>query len=148
MTTSSPEPAKTPHSVRSTARYLGGLACEAVHVDSGTALRTAAPVDNRGDGSSFSPTDLVGVALGTCILTTMAIAADRDGVDLGDATVTVDKEMTASPPRRIARLACRITLPASLAEAQVEKLRRIAEACPVHRSLHPDTLLEVEIVRG
>ena len=145
---SNPSMSVPPHVVRTSARYVGGLACEAVHADSGVALRTAAPVDNNGDGSSFSPTDLVGVALGTCILTTMALAGRRDGIDLGEAKVSVEKEMTAQPPRRIARLACRVTLPGGLDAAQVERLRRAGEACPVHKSLHPDVRLDLEIVRG
>ena len=148
MTAQTTPPNAAPHVVRTTARNLGGLACEATHGDSGVTLRTAAPVDNNGDGSSFSPTDLVGVALGTCILTTMAIVARRDGFDLGDATASVDKQMTAQPPRRIGRLTCRLTLPATLDDGQIERLRRAAEACPVHRSLHPDLQVDVEIVRG
>ena len=135
-----------PHVVRTESTYRGGLGCSARHLDSGAELQTAAPVDNNGDGSSFSPTDLVGVALGTCILTTMALAARRDGYELGDATVDVEKQMTAQPPRRIGRLGCRITLPGGLDEGQVQRLRRAAEACPVHKSLHPDVRLDLEIV--
>jgi hypothetical protein len=51
-----------------TGRYTGGLGVRARHELSGTELATAAPLDNRGDGSSFSPTDLMATALGTCIL--------------------------------------------------------------------------------
>ncbi len=45
-------------------KYVGDLKIELTHGPSGTQLRTAAPVDNQGDGSSFSPTDLVAAALG------------------------------------------------------------------------------------
>ena len=50
--------------------YIGELRNEAVHVRSGDRIRTDAPVDNQGQGAAFSPTDLLCVALCTCILTT------------------------------------------------------------------------------
>ena len=131
--------------VLTTAIYTAGLKCEATHPDSGATLTTAAPLDNNGDGSSFSPTDLVGVALGTCILTTMAIVAERDGIDLGGAGVETAKRMASDSPRRIAVLTCKFTLPAHLTGEQVERLRRVAEKCPVKQSLHPETRVEVEI---
>ena len=42
-------------------------------------MLTDAPKDNMGKGESFSPTDLVGVAMGTCILTTMGILGRTGG---------------------------------------------------------------------
>ena len=85
--------------------YQGGLRCQAVHGPSGTTLVTDAPVDNHGKGESFSPTDLVATALGACIPTVMGIVAEREKIDLTGMRVTVQKEMSAEPPRRIARLA-------------------------------------------
>jgi putative redox protein len=57
--------------------YQGQLRCQATHGPSGAKLITDAPTDNMGQGSSFSPTDLVAVALGTCMLTIMGIIAQR-----------------------------------------------------------------------
>lgn len=42
-----------------TAKYLGGLRVECVHLPSGVKLITDAPVDNQGKGEAFSPTDLL-----------------------------------------------------------------------------------------
>ena len=129
--------------VTTTASYSGKLSCAAQHPDSGAEMTTAAPLDNNGDGSSFSPTDLVGVALGTCVLTTMAIVAERHGIDLAGATVATDKHMSEDRPRRIARLACRFDLPAGITGEQLDRLRAAAEGCPVKRSLHPDLAVEM-----
>ena len=89
--------------------YRGGLRCEAVHGPSGQTLVTDAPVDNHGKGESFSPTDLVATALGVCIPTIMGIVAEREKIDLSDMRITVVKEMSVGPPRRIAKLTTRIS---------------------------------------
>lgn len=115
-------------------RYVGGLNVDLVHGPSGTGLRTAAPVDNQGDGSSFSPTDLVAAALGACMVSIMGIVAARDAIDLEGLRFTVAKHMTASP-RRIARLDLRFDMPRGLSADQRRLLERAALTCPVHRSL-------------
>ncbi|HEX4954851.1 MAG TPA: OsmC family protein [Thermoanaerobaculia bacterium] len=127
-------------------RYLGELKTELTHEPSGAVLRTAAPLDNQGDGSSFSPTDLVAAGLGACMMTILGIVARRDGIDLTGATFSVDKHMTAEPPRRIARLVVVLRLPASVPVADRDKLRRAALTCPVHRSLLPEIDIPLEVV--
>jgi putative redox protein len=124
--------------------YQGDLHCKATHGPSGTELSTDAPKDNQGRGESFSPTDLVATALGTCMLTIMGIAARAQNIDITGATATVEKEMTAAPPRRIQRLAVKIHIPHSPSPADKEKLERAAHTCPVHRSLHPDVQMPIE----
>lgn len=118
--------------------YAGALRCSATHAPSRKQLFTDAPVDNHGRGESFSPTDLVATALGACMLTIMGIYAERHGIDLRGARVSVGKEMTAAPPRRIARLACEIRVPLPPTHPQREALERAALTCPVHQSLHPE----------
>lgn len=116
-------------------RYLGGLRCEATHGPSGNRLITDAPVDNQGKGESFSPTDLVATALGTCMLTVMGIVAERNQIDLSDTTVHVTKEMVTTPMRRIGRLTVTIHVPRELPADAQKKLEHAAHTCPVHKSL-------------
>jgi putative redox protein len=66
-----------------TVAYKGDLHCEAVHGPSSTTLATDAPLDNGGKAESFSPTDLVATALGTCMLTVMGLKARALDVDIG-----------------------------------------------------------------
>lgn len=127
-------------------QYLGKLRCEAAHGPSQTTLITDAPVDNHGRGESFSPTDLVATALGTCIVTTMGIFAQRHGIELRGAKITVQKEMTSVPTRRIARLASELFLPLSATHPHREALERAAFTCPVHQSLHPDVEKPIRFV--
>ena len=125
--------------------YLGNLHCRALHEPSGKTLLTDAPVDNGGLGEEFSPTDLVGTALGTCFLTVMGLVAQRSGIDLQGAKVRVEKSMTADPVRRIGSLKVVVLLPPSLSISPTDrnKLERAVQSCPVKQSLHPDVEVEV-----
>ncbi len=116
--------------------YTGELRCRATHGPSGQTLLTDAPVDNHGKGEAFSPTDLVGTALVTCMFTIMGIVAQREGIDLAGASCRVLKEMSAQPPRRIATLHIEFDLPVKVTMEQRVKLENAARTCPVHRALH------------
>jgi uncharacterized OsmC-like protein len=124
--------------VNTSIRYTGDLHCTAVHGPSQSEIATDAPVDNQGKGEAFSPTDLVGTALGTCMITIMAMAARKHGIELKGTTVSVTKEMSAEAPRRIARLASEIHIPLAESCPQRQLLEAAALGCPVHRSLHPE----------
>ncbi|MCC6322149.1 MAG: OsmC family protein [Phycisphaerales bacterium] len=128
-------------------RYSGSKTCELTHGE-GARIRTTAPRDIGGEGgaSAFSPTDLVAAGLASCILTTMAMYAERHGLDLSGASATVEKHMTTPPaPRRIARLPVVVTIPASAAPEEMrERLERVGHTCPVHASLHPEVDAPIE----
>jgi putative redox protein len=123
--------------------YEGNLRTRAIHTPSGTSLITDAPRDNQGQGESFSPTDLVATALGTCMLTIMGIVARNFKIDLSGSTVRVQKEMVTQPIRRIGKLTVDITVPNPTTQEQQRKLRDAAMQCPVHESLHPDIEIPV-----
>ncbi len=123
--------------------YQGDLLCQAVHGPSGATLITDAPVDNNGKGRNFSPTDLVGTALGSCILTIMGILAQRHEIDLKGTTVTVSKHMVAEPVRRIGCLSLDIRVPEELSEENRCRLQNAADMCPVKKSLHPDVQVDI-----
>jgi putative redox protein len=115
--------------------YEGALRCSATHGPSGRSQVTDAPVDNQGKGESFSPTDLVGTALGTCMLTIMGIVAERNGWDLAGTQVVVEKHMVADPVRRIAKLVVRFLGSSALDERARTTLEEAARTCPVEASL-------------
>lgn len=125
--------------------YVGDLRCRGTHGPSGTVIETDAPADNHGKAQRFSPTDLVGSALATCIMTTIAIQARPHGWFVEGMKARVTKEMSATPPRRIARLAVDLEMPRNLPEDQRRQIEAIARSCPVHRSLHPDVSAPVTV---
>jgi putative redox protein len=128
--------------------YQGDLRCKAVHGPSGTALSTDAPKDNQGRGESFSPTDLVATALGSCMLTIMGIMARSLQIDIAGTTATVEKEMASAPVRRIQKLTVKIHVPHNLSDEHKQRLEHAAHTCPVHKSLHPDVQTPIEFAWG
>ena len=128
--------------------YEGQLRCTALHGPSGTTIHTDAPKDNMGKGEAFSPTDLVATALGSCMLTTMAISAARHNIPFEGATSRVGKEMVTTPLRRIGQLTVEIVVPKELPPDDERRLRAAALACPVHKSLHPDVKIPVTFFWG
>jgi len=129
-------------------KYKGDLHCEALHNQSGTGLVTDAPKDNHGRGESFSPTDLVATALGSCILSIMGIAARKLELDISGTTASVDKIMKNKPSRRIGELSVMIRVPVGVSEKNQKILERAALSCPVHKSLHPDVRVPVQFSWG
>lgn len=118
--------------------YQGELRTLATHVYSGTQMFTDAPLDNQGKAASFSPTDLVAVALATCIITTIGILMKEENLKLEGSRLAVRKIM-ASNPRRISEIQVDIEIVDNqITYQQKERLERIAHECPVARSLHPD----------
>ena len=117
--------------------YLGQLRCSAKHGPSGMVLTTDAPVDNKGRGEAFSPTDLVATALGTCMLTLMGIRAGEHGYPLEGTQLSVKKHMVSSPVRRIAKLEVGIVVPrgGDISAAGRAVLEHAAHTCPVRLSI-------------
>ncbi len=122
---------------------IQGLSCELVHGPSGSTLTTVPPKDNGGTGTSFSPTDLVGAALASCALSTMALVAGREGLPWGNARAAVEKRMTAAP-RRIGELVLAFDMPREVRPADRARFEEVARTCPVARSLHPDVKVPME----
>ncbi|MBU3744176.1 MAG: OsmC family protein [Sediminibacterium sp.] len=127
--------------------YKSDLRTEAVHIQSGTLIETDAPTDNQGKGERFSPTDLVVVALGTCMVTTMGIKARSMDIILDNTRVEVTKIMV-SDPRRIGKIVVKVFFPAGITDdaRTRELLEKTARTCPVERSLHPDIELDMQFI--
>jgi len=115
--------------------YLGDLRTTATHLKSGNKVITDAPVDNKGKGEAFSPTDLVCSALSSCMMTIMGQVAQREGIELTGLKSEIVKIMSANP-RKIAEVQITFTHPDLDASAeQKEKLMQAAHTCPVALSL-------------
>jgi uncharacterized OsmC-like protein len=124
--------------------YQGNLRCQAKHIKSGTTIFTDAPLDNQGKGESFSPTDLLTIALGTCMATVMGIEANNLKINLSGTQLHINKIMGISP-RRVVEIKIDITIPdENFTENQKNKLIEIGMNCPVAKSIHPDINQNIE----
>ena len=117
--------------------YTGDLRTEATHVKSGQTFVTDAPVDNKGKGEAFSPTDLLATSLGACAITTVGIAAQTHGFEIDGTTVKITKIM-ASDPRRVSEVIVEFDFPAfSYSDKEKAIIRHTINTCPVSQSLNP-----------
>lgn len=132
--------------VKIAGKFIGNKKIELVHEPSGAKFITAAPVDNNGDGSSFSPTDLLAAGLGSCLLTIAAIVADKKGLDIAGSSFDVEKIMSIAAPRRIAEIIVKIKLPSKLNIEDRQVIEAACLKCPAHKSLHPEVNTPIEFI--
>ena len=126
--------------------YLGEFRVSSTHIASNTKIITDAPIDNNGKGESFSPTDLVATALGTCMITIMGIYAEKNGILMPNVYSRINKIMTSNP-RKISKLKIEIIFEGNkLSEKEKQGLKKVALNCPVAKSLHPDIQQEIEFI--
>jgi uncharacterized OsmC-like protein len=132
-------------SMTSTVTYSGELRTLATHLQSGSSFETDAPTDNQGKGARFSPTDLIGTSLASCMITTMTIKAKDLESKLIGLKAETEKIMTSIPRRKIGGINIIFHWPAGTTFSNEEKVRleEIAWTCPVKESIHPDIKIEV-----
>ena len=128
----------------SSIKYEGALRTTMTHLKSGQTVTTDAPTDNHGKGEAFSPTDLFSTAWASCMVTTMAIAAETRGWSMEGAHADVTKIMSTDMPRRIVGTDVTIFMGAhGYTDEQKTILERAACTCPISKSVHPDIVEKV-----
>lgn len=128
--------------------YVGDLHCNIKHGPSHTVISTDAPADNMGKGESFSPTDLIGAALASCIATTINIFAKRKGWDFSGMRLEVEKIMHTGPDRRIAKLPVKVWMPFDMSSDDRKALERVAHSCPVNKSMSSEVDIPITFYWG
>jgi putative redox protein len=123
--------------------YKGDLRTEMTHIRSGSVITTDAPVDNKGKGEYFSPTDLVASALGSCIFTIMGIAAMEHGFSIEGASCLITKIMT-DKPRKIGEVKIVFDFSGrSYTDKEKKILDYCVKTCPVSLSLNESVFQNV-----
>jgi putative redox protein len=126
-------------------KYLGDLRTEILHVRSGRIIITDAPLDNKGKGENFSPTDLVASALGSCVFTIMGIAAREHNFSIDGATCAITKIMTDNP-RKIGEIKIEFEFPANnYTDKQKKILDHCVKTCPVALTLNESVFQNVTL---
>lgn len=126
-------------------KYLGDLRTEITHLRSGSIITTDAPVDNKGKGENFSPTDMVASALGSCIFTIMGIAAREHGFSIDGSKCSITKIMTEAP-RKIGEIKIEFDFTGNTyTDKQKKILDYCVRTCPVSLSLKESVFQNVTL---
>ena len=79
------------------------------------------------------------------MITIMAIAAEKYGIDVSGTDASVEKIMD-SKPRRIKEIIIRIGMNKDIEKKDRNHLENAALACPVSKSLHPDLVKKIRFI--
>ena len=125
--------------------YKGDLSTEITHLDSETKILTDAPIDNKGLGRTFSPTDLVASSLASCMLTIIAIATNTHNIDIKTMDADITKTMSKTLPRKISQIDIIIKITGHFNDKSKKIIERSAKNCPVHHSLNKEMIINLDI---
>lgn len=117
-------------------------------------LRADEPSSIGGDDSGPSPYQLLSAALGACTSMTMRMYANQKKLPLDKVTVTVKhKKIHAEDciecetrEGKIDKIEREIHIEGDLTDQQRNNLMRIADRCPVHRTLHSEVVITSRLV--
>jgi putative redox protein len=118
-------------SLSATARSIPGTLRQEVVIDGQHRLITDQPVRLGGDGRGPSPHELLPAALAACVTVTLVQYGRTKGWELGDVRVSVDYDHHSTPRR----FDVAVEFSGDLTDAQLERLARVARACPLRRSI-------------
>jgi putative redox protein len=118
-------------SLTATARSIPGTLRQEIVIGGKHRLITDQPERLGGEESAPSPHELFPAALAACVTVTLVMYARTKEWDLGEVTVDVDYDYRSTP--RVFEVD--IGLTGELSEAQLERLEKVATACPLRRSI-------------
>ncbi len=118
-------------SLTAVSRSIRGTLRQEIVIDGTHRLITDEPEAVGGDGSAPAPHELLPAAIAACVSTTLVMYARARDWALGDVTVAVDYDHRSTPRR------CEISieLTGDLSDEQLERLEKVAAACPVRRAI-------------
>jgi len=121
--------------------------CHIKHQYAEAEIVTDLPPEYGGNGQSFSSTDLVTAALGSCTLTTIDKIIEREGYNPRNIEISVTKTL-AHNPNRISSIKMEIFYPEKLSDQLLQKLKIATKTCPVKRSLNDNIQIDTIFFTG
>jgi len=113
-----------------------------VDVNGRHTIATDEPEKLGGGDTAPAPHELLAAMVASCVSTMVSLYARRHGWELDGMRVEVSYDAETTPRR----LAIQLHLPAGLSGEQVDRLRRVAETCPVRRAFEAGFEFEEEIL--
>ncbi len=118
--------------------------CRIVHQLNNTEIITDLPPEYGGVGRSYSSTDLVTAAVGSCYFSTIEDLLRRNDYDLNQVTLEVAKHLSHQP-KQLKAIDMQLHLPVQPSEKLYKQLVKAINLCPVKRSLNKDITVSVMI---
>ncbi len=115
--------------------------CHIKHELAGTEIFTDRPPEYGGKGRSFSSTDLVSAALGTCVLTSIDSILEEEGFDARKVRISIKKKLN---PQTIESIELRIYYPEKFDNQMYNKINEAVLTSPVKLSLNEQIEINVE----
>jgi putative redox protein len=128
--------------MHATARGSGGGLRSEIDVNGRHVIVTDEPTSLGGTDAGPAPHELLPAALASCIATMISMYAKTKSWDLGEVQVDVDYDHQAVPRR----FEIQVHLPDTLTEAQRERLKRVADTCPIRRAMETGFEFDERIV--
>jgi len=133
-------------SFTASARRVGDTLRHEVDVNGRHVLVTDEPSSLGGTDEGPAPHELLPATLASCISTMIALYARNKGWEVRELSVDVEYDSEAIPRS----FNVTVHLPDGLAPSQIERLRRVADTCPVRRALEAGFAFDerIEIAHG
>lgn len=106
---------------------------------------TDQPEHAGGKDSGPTPTELLGVSLGSCIAFYVQQFCHARGLPYQGMQVEVEQRGERKPAR-VAEFVVRVVMPGDLPEQYAPVLERVVRSCPVHNTLVQGAEMNIEIV--
>ena len=113
------------------AHPINGTLQHEIDVNGRHTIITDEPEGLGGADAAPAPHELLAAAIASCVSTMIVLYAKRRDWRLGDLRVDVSYDADATPRRAEVT----VHLPVDLTPDQTERLRRVADTCPVRRAL-------------
>jgi len=104
------------------------------------------PTELGGADRGMNPQTLLLSALGSCKVITMRMYADQKDWDMQSATVRLSSETIKSDLQQTTYIKCHIEIIGDLTEQQRERIYRIAERCPIHKTLSNPIVIDSNLL--
>lgn len=127
-----------------TVKYGDKGRCRIVHQLNKTEIVTDLPPEYGGAGRSYSSTDLVTAAVGSCYFSTIEDMLQRNHYDLDEVTLEVAKHLSHQP-KQLKAIDMQLNLPKQPSEKLYKQLGKAINLCPVKRSLSKGITVSVII---
>jgi putative redox protein len=118
-------------SFTASAHSIDGTLRHEIDVNGRHTITTDEPASLGGTDTAPAPHELLAATLASCVSTMVVLYARRRDWDLGDVRVDVKYDADTTPRQ----VEVTVHLPPGLSAERTERLKRVADSCPVRRAL-------------